>query len=86
MKITENKVNKIIDEAIFALIGEDWRVAKGAVQELAHIYKSSGASRETFIEICTYIENEAVEQTGNGLIRTKFGLGLRDLKQAETVH
>lgn len=86
MKYTEETINKIIDDAILALIGEEWRLAKEALEELAHLYKSAGASRETFVEICTYIENEAVKQTGNEMIRTKLGLGLRDLKQQEVIH
>lgn len=85
MKHTEETVNKIIDDAILALIGEEWEQAYQAIAELAHIYKSAGSSLETFIELCTYIENEAVEQTGNEMIRTKFGLQLRD-KHQEVIH
>ncbi len=86
MKHTEETINKIIDDAILALIGEEWGLAKEALEELAHVYKSAGSSLETFIDLCTYIENQAVEQTGNEMIRTRFGLGLRDLKQQEVAH
>ena len=79
-KISENMINKTIDEAIVELIAENYKQTKLALEELAHLYKSAGQSRETFIELCTYIENEAVERTGNELIRTKLGLGLRDLQ------
>jgi len=75
---SESQINKIIDEAIAELIKGDYKQAKAAIEELAHLYKSAGQSKETFIELCTYIENEAVEKTGNEFIRNRFGLSMRD--------
>jgi|GEM_PF-2329570 hypothetical protein len=77
-KISENTVNKTIDEAIVELVKGDYKQAKLAIEELAHLYKSAGQTKETFIELCTYVENEAVKRTGNEFIRTRFGLSMRD--------
>lgn len=82
-KISENKINKIIDEAIKELVDGNYKQAKEAIAELAHLYKSAGQTKETFIELCTYIENEAVEKTGNEFIRTRFGLSMRGKNEKE---
>lgn len=74
---SSDTVDKTITEVINAFAQEKWAEGKEGLQDLASWYKSSGAGVETFIDLCTYIENEAVGKSGNEFIRTKIGLNLR---------
>jgi len=65
-------INKMIDEAIKQLA--DDRVDSGieALYELAILWKTSGAGRQSFADICEYIEREAAELSDETFVAIKI--------------
>lgn len=81
--VTEEYVNKTIDETIKAGAGGRWGEYREGVETLAMWWKTLDKEfpgqgyRESFIELCEYIEDEATELSSDPLIRTKIKLELR---------
>ena len=77
-------INKMIDEAIDQL--SDDRVDSGveALYELAILWRSSGASRESWVDICQYIEREATEKSDETFIQIKIGNALTKIRETKT--
>jgi len=65
-------INKLIDETIDELA--DDRVDAGVenLYELAIIWKSAGLPRESFADICGYIEQEAAKKSEEYFISIKI--------------
>lgn len=81
--LTSKKFNKMIDEAIDQL--SDDRVDSGIniLYKLAELFKSAGASRESFAEICAYIEREAIERTDEAFIEMKINAALKKARESK---
>jgi len=73
----------MIDEAIDQL--SDDRVDSGIniLYKLAELFKSAGASRESFAEICAYIEREAIERTDEAFIEMKINAALKKARESK---
>ena len=65
-------INKMIDECIDQL--SDDRVDSGidALYELAILWKTSGAGRQSWSDICEYIEREASEKSDETFVAIKI--------------
>ena len=67
-----NKADKLIQECIDQLA--DDRVDSGveALYELATMWKSAGVSRDSFAEICSYIEQSAAKKSEETFVQMKI--------------
>ena len=74
-------VNRLIDETIDQLA--DDRVDSGveALYELAILWKSAGAPKEAFIDICSYIEQEATEKSDETFVQMKIQQALIKIRE-----
>lgn len=58
-KIREKDINKTIDEVIADFANEKFKQGIEGLKELANWFKSAGATQQSFLDLCQYIENEA---------------------------
>jgi hypothetical protein len=76
-------INKLQDEIIRCYKRGDFKMGVEGVRELAEIWKSSGSTQQSFWEICMWMENEAVEATGDELIRTHIRSEMQQSKKIQ---
>jgi len=74
-------INKLIDETIAELA--DDRVDAGVenLYELAIIWKSAGLPRESFADICGYIEQEAAKKSDETFVQIKIQNALIKIRE-----
>jgi hypothetical protein len=58
-KLRPRHINRTIDEVIADFANEKFKQGIDGVMELASWWKSAGAGRESFLDLCQYIEREA---------------------------
>ena len=74
-------VNKIIDEAIIGLAGDSPTDGIDQIYELAVLYKSAGMPASAFIDICGYIENEAIGLSEEKFVNEKIYIALKKVRE-----
>jgi hypothetical protein len=79
-----DQVNKILDETVKAFTDENMQEGIEGLRELAHLYKTAGAPKKSFLELCQYIENTAVERSGNEFLRQRMSIALREAFKAKS--
>ena len=76
-------INNIIDQAIIGLASDDVRDGIEQIYELATMYKSAGIPVESFIDICGYIENEAIALSDEHFVKEKISIALRKVREGK---
>ena len=78
-----NKADQLIQDCIEQLA--DDRVDGGveALYELAIMYKTAGAPRESFVDICQYIEQEATELSEETFVQMKIQNALVRIRESK---
>lgn len=64
--ITPDGFNKLIDQTIKAIVDERFSEAVEGLQDLAQLMRTGGQPAQSFVDLATYIENEAVERSKQG--------------------
>lgn len=79
-----NKADSLIQECIDQLA--DDRVDSGveALYELATMWKSAGATRASFADICSYIEREAADKSDETFIQVKIANALTRVREQKS--
>lgn len=80
-----DQINKIIDEAIDAFSDDHIKEGVEALRELAHLFKSAGTDSQSFADLAKYIENEAVERTGDTFLRFRISVAIRDINAGRII-
>ena len=71
--------NAVMDEVIDLFIKGDFIQGAEGVAEIASLWKSSGQSRQAYLDLMTYIEDTAIEKSGAGeMLRFQIRDALRD--------
>ncbi len=70
--MTEDEINKLIDECIDQLADDNTRVGAESLVELAHVWANAGIDISSFLDIRKYIINEAIERTDPMFIEEKL--------------
>ena len=68
----ENKIDRLIQDCIEQLSDDRVDLGIDALYELAIYWKTSGASRQSFSEICQYIEREAADKSDETFVQIKI--------------
>jgi len=76
-----SQVNKIINETIKSFVNEEFKEGIQGLEELGSLYKKAGTAASTFAELAQFIENEAIERSGNPLLQTQIRSALQDRKK-----
>jgi len=64
MKITEDYINKLIDECINDLCDDNPELGAGSLEDLARIWAKSGLGIKSFANTRQYIINSSIERLG----------------------
>jgi len=67
-----NKADKLIQECIDQLADDRVDAGVEALYELATMWKSAGVSRDSFGDICSYIEKEATKKSDETFVQMKI--------------
>ena len=78
-----NKVDRLIQDCIEQLSDDRVELGVEALYELAGYWKSAGATRESFAEICQYIEREAAELSDSDFVKMKIGNALVKIREGK---
>ena len=78
-------INGIIDDAIIGLASDDVRDGIDQMYELAIAYKSAGVPRQSFLDICQYIEKQAIAQSDEMFVLEKISIALRQVREGRGV-
>lgn len=76
-------INNIIDQSIIGLASDDARDGIEQIYELATMYKSAGIPVESFLDICGYIENEAIGLSDEHFVKEKISIALRKVREGK---
>ena len=76
-------INNIIDQAIIGLASDDVRDGVEQIHELAIMYKSAGIPVDSFIDICGYIENEAIALSDEHFVKEKISIALAKVREGK---
>jgi len=82
--MTENKVDDLIEECIDNLIDDNINRGAGSLEELAQYFAKAGMTKQSFMDIRTYIINEASKKTDSLFIDAKLKLFERILRVKRT--
>ncbi len=74
-------INHMIDDCIDQLADDRVEMGVEGIYELAIIWKTSGATAQSFCEICQYMEDEAAKIAGTELVKYKIGEALRTIRE-----
>jgi len=74
-------INKLIDETIAELADDRVEAGVENLYELAIIWKSAGLSRESFADICGYIEQEAAKKSEETFVQIKIRNALVKIRE-----
>jgi len=77
--------DQMVDDAISQL--SDDRVDAGVelLRELAVVFKSAGMTRQSFAEMCQYIENEASERSDSAFVQLKMQTAFKKAKEGKII-
>jgi len=76
-------LDRMIDDAIAQLADDKADSGVELLQELAIIWKSAGMTRQSFMEICTYIQNEASERSESAFVEMKMAAALKKSRESK---
>lgn len=77
-------LDRMIDQAIDQLADDKADSGVELLQELAIIWKSAGMTQQSFMEICTYIQNEASDRSDSAFIDMKMSVALKKAREKRT--
>lgn len=82
LEAISDPINKLIDEAIDQLADDNPTLGAEALQELAKIFAKAGQPIQSFLNIRTYIINEAIAKTDPLFISLKLESAEAKLREA----
>ena len=79
-------INNIIDQAVIGLASDDARDGVDQLYELAIAYKSAGIPAKSFVDICGYIENQAIALSDESFVKEKISIALAKVREQKRGH
>lgn len=77
-------IDKLIEDCIDNLIDDDIKKGGDCLEQLAIHFANAGLTLKSFMDMRTYIINEAVEKTDAIFIKEKLELAERDARAKRT--
>ncbi len=86
MKYTDdmNDINVMIDDCISNIASDGINEGVEQLYDLASKFKTAGATAKSFMEICTYIEREAVKKSDQHFVSIKLQSAMRMIREKKT--
>jgi len=81
---TENHIDKLIQECIDNLCDDNINHGAESLQELAQNFAKAGMTQQSFMDIRTYIINEAKQKTDAAFIDIKLNISEQILREKRT--
>lgn len=83
MKITEQKINQTISETIRAMTMDRQTEMIDGLRTLAGWWKTAGGRvmGQSFVDLCAYMEAEAVDQAGTEMVRVRVAVALDEARK-----
>ena len=79
----KSDMNNIIDQAVIGLASDDARDGVDQIYELAIAYKSAGLPVASFVDICGYIENQAIGMSDEHFVKEKISIALAKVREGK---
>ena len=73
-------INNVIDEAICFLADDRVDAGIDNLYELAIMYKSAGIPATSFVDICSYIEQQAIAKSDEQFVKQKINIALTKIR------